>query len=48
MTSAQYRKAWDRLYIRSMRANSEAESNAIQRQLDKLNADYNATPKVSR
>lgn len=40
MTSAAYRKAYDRLYVASMRANDAAECAEIERKLAALNERY--------
>jgi hypothetical protein len=43
MTAAQYRRAYDRLYVASMRANDQAEVDRIHAKLMKLNTDYAKT-----
>ena len=42
MTAAQYRRAWDRLYVASMKAGSAEECAEIQERLDRLNERYEA------
>lgn len=38
--ATKYQRAYDRLYVQSMKAGSEAESNRIDADLARINADY--------